>query len=114
MANLLTCRERVQVNSQDSGSAEVVGSTGMRMVMVIRMSIPLTSRSSFLWSDTIDNVKAKSRTKKHQFIFAENQLEDERTSSIYNNRVLNLHNRGLMLMWLVYLCKGARPQSKKG
>ena len=47
---------------QDSGSAEVVGSTGMRLMMVMRMSIPLTSRSSFLWSDTIDNVKAKSRT----------------------------------------------------
>ena len=56
VANQLTCRERVQVNSQNSGSAEVVGSTGMRMVMVMRMSIPLTSRSSFLWIDSIDNV----------------------------------------------------------
>ena len=56
VANQLTCRERVQVNSQNSGSAEVVGSTGMHMVMVMRMSMPLTSRSSFLWIDSIDNV----------------------------------------------------------
>ena len=58
---------------QDSGSAEIVGSNGVRMVMV--MSIPLTSRSSFLWSDTIDNLKAKSRTNEQQFVFAENQLD---------------------------------------
>ena len=36
-----------------------------------------------------------------QFIFAENQLEDERTLSNYNSRVSNLHDRGSML-----LCKG--------
>ena len=56
VTNLQICPGRAQVSSQDSGTAEIVESTGMRMVMVMRMSIPLTSRSSFLWSDTIDNV----------------------------------------------------------
>ena len=34
-------------------------------------------------------------------------------SSSYNSRVLNLHNRSLMLLWDASFCKGARPQSKK-
>ena len=40
----------------------------------MRMSIPLTSRSSFLWSDTIGNVKAKFQDEP-----AAIHLEDERT-----------------------------------
>ena len=42
------------------------------------------------------------------------QLEDERTLLNYSSRVLDLHKRGLMLLWFATLCKGARPQSKKG
>ena len=49
VAKQLTCREREHVNSQDSGIAEVVGTTGMRKMMEVRMSLPWTS-SSFLLS----------------------------------------------------------------
>ena len=41
------------------------------------------------------------------------QFEHERILSNYHIRVLNLYNRGSMLLWLASACKGARPQSKK-
>ena len=40
----LQCQERVQAISSDPGTTEVVGSTGMRRI-VMRTSLPLTSRS---------------------------------------------------------------------
>ena len=48
VAYQLTCRERIQVNSGDCAAAEVVGTTGIRKMMVMRMSIPWTSNSFLL------------------------------------------------------------------
>ena len=49
------------MNSGDSGTAEVVGTTGMRKMIVLRMSIPWTS-SSFLLSVLLILVEARQWT----------------------------------------------------
>ena len=102
-------RDRVQVNSQDSGTAEIVGSAGMRMVMVMRMSVNTVVKQEVHFCGVIPSTMSWINEPAADSL----QLEDERTLSNYNSRVLKLHSRGSMLLWLASLCKGARPQSKK-